>query len=65
MNKGEFQKIRIPVAPKPEESEIVARLSQLEKKEAAEVNELHKLCAMKSGLMDDLLTGRTSVTPLL
>lgn len=65
VNKGEFQKIQIPTAPKVEQSGIIVRLLQLEKREALEVTELQKLRATKSGLMDDLLTGRVPVTPLL
>lgn len=65
VNKSEFQKIRIPVAPKPEQSEIIERLNQLERREASEGTELKKMRATKSGLMDDLLTGQVSVVPLL
>jgi len=65
VNKGEFRKIRIPVAPKEEQIEIIAHLSQLEEREGAEITKLQKLRATKSGLMDDLLTGGKPVTALL
>jgi type I restriction enzyme S subunit len=58
---------RIPMV-KPAEGEdvIVAdMLSELETKLSLEVAELSKLRLQKSGLMDDLLTGRVPVTPLL
>ena len=48
-----------------EQNEIALRLSQQEKAIAAEQVMLDKLRLQKSGLMDDLLTGRVPVTPLL
>lgn len=65
VNKGQFQKMRVAVCSKDEQSEISARLSGTERREVAEVGQLRKLIAAKSGLMDDLLTGRVPVTPLL
>ena len=65
VNKGEFQKIQVPICARDEQSEIVSRLSQIEERERIEVVELRKLISIKSGLMDDLLTGRVPVTPLL
>jgi type I restriction enzyme S subunit len=65
VNKREFQKIRIAACSKTEQAEISLRLSVAEHREAAEVEQLKKLIAAKSGLMDDLLTGRVPATPLL
>jgi type I restriction enzyme S subunit len=65
VNKSEFQKIRIAICSKDEQTEISMRLSVTEGREVAEVDQLLKLIAAKSGLMDDLLTGRVSVSPLL
>ncbi|VFR46878.1 Type I restriction-modification system, specificity subunit S [plant metagenome] len=44
---------------------IAQRLFAIEKKLADEVSALKKRRQEKSGLMDDLLTGRVRVTPLL
>jgi len=48
-----------------EQSEIVYRLDTASKKISSEVIYLEKLMQKKLGLMDDLLTGRVRVTPLL
>jgi type I restriction enzyme S subunit len=48
-----------------EQNEIALRLSQQEKAISAEQVMLDKLRLQKSGLMDDLLTGRVSVVSLL
>lgn len=58
---------RIPMA-KPTEGEdvvIAEKLSEMERKLSLEIAELDKLRLQKSGLMDDLLIGRTPVTALL
>nr|WP_321507680.1 restriction endonuclease subunit S [uncultured Celeribacter sp.] len=58
---------RIPIAkPTNGEDKIIAdRIAGLDRKLSFEVAELEKLRLQKSGLMDDLLTGRVPVTPLL
>ncbi|NCC04708.1 MAG: restriction endonuclease subunit S [Proteobacteria bacterium] len=48
-----------------EQKEISSRLKQTTKKIFLETEELTKRIKQKSGLMDDLLTGRVRVTPLL
>ncbi len=52
----------------PERSEqdaIAERLDEIDGQIAGTLTELAKLKSLKSGLMDDLLTGRVPVTPLL
>lgn len=52
--------------PEPEEQDrILARLGSASTQIVLEEDALEKLQAQKSGLMDDLLTGRVRVTPLL
>lgn len=55
----------IAVPPLPEQSQILAAYDRLIARGAAENLTLHSLRQAKSGLMDDLLTGRVRVTPLL
>lgn len=57
--------IQIATPGLPEQKTISARLSALDSKLAMELASLYKLKIKKSGLMDDLLTGRVRVTPLL
>ncbi|MGS0639616.1 hypothetical protein, partial [Citrobacter sp. VF227] len=52
--------------PKPDEqSVILCRSKALDAQLQSELQELEVLRAIKAGLMDDLLTGRVRVTPLL
>lgn len=57
----------MPVAfPDTDEQQAIAtRIEAADERVAAEASTLEKLRAQKSGLMDDLLTGRIRVTPLL
>lgn len=48
-----------------EQAAITARLEAVSDKYATETEYLSQLSEMKTGLMDDLLTGRVRVTPLL
>lgn len=48
-----------------EQDAILSRLSEASAKEAHEVAALEKFRLLKRGLMEDLLTGRVRVTPLL
>jgi type I restriction enzyme S subunit len=48
-----------------EQRQIVERLDFADDRAASEQRELQKLRELKSALMDDLLTGRVRVTPLL
>lgn len=58
---------RIPIAKPPNGEDVIIAdmISELDRKLRLELSELDKLRLQKSGLMDDLLTGRVSVTPLL
>lgn len=53
------------IPPVDEQVEIAARVAAFEMRVSTEEAELAKLRLQKSGLMDDLLTGRTPVTALL
>ena len=65
LNVSEVRQFILPLPPFSEQVEIDARLNGLERRIRAEASELEKLAVLKSGLMDDLLTGRVRVTPLL
>src|SRR5690606_3323581 len=55
--------INIPLPPDDEQKLIVERLSMAEGRISLEEESLEKLKKQKTGLMDDLLTGRVRVTP--
>lgn len=55
----------LPVPPLSEQASIEAILTELASRLRDELSLLDKLRLQKSGLMDDLLTGRVPVTPLL
>jgi type I restriction enzyme S subunit len=57
--------LRFPIPNSAEQSEIVSRVTVINDKITAEVTHLMKVKATKVALMDDLLTGRVRVTPLL
>lgn len=57
--------ISIPLPPDDEQELIVGRLYASERKITLEEESLEKLKKQKSALMNDLLTGRVRVTPLL
>ncbi len=57
--------VRLPCPPRYEQRLIEERLREVGKRIDSEVAYLSKLQLEKSGLMDDLLTGRVRVTPLL
>jgi len=55
----------IAVPPRQEQASIRDAIEAINEKLASEEDQLDKLRLHKSGLMDDLLTGRVPVTPLL
>lgn len=59
------QELPIPAVSLEEQHLIVESIEEMHERLSMEGNELIKLQHMKSGLMDDLLTGRVRVTPLL
>lgn len=65
INKRIIQNVALPVIPLLEQTEIRSRISALLQRLDNEKALLAKLHTQKSGLMDDLLTGRVRVTPLL
>lgn len=62
---GELARYPFVCPKKPEQVEIVRRIRAAQEKLKSEQCCLEKLKLQKSGLMDDLLTGRVRVTPLL
>ncbi|WP_411957239.1 restriction endonuclease subunit S [Paracoccus homiensis] len=60
-----FKKYMIALPPKDEQDRSAEILLEIESDIVRHEQELQKLRATKSGLMDDLLTGRTPVTALL
>lgn len=61
----ELKSIELPYPPQNEQEEIAQRLETIEAQLGSELQFKEKLIREKSGLMDDLLTGRVRVTPLL
>lgn len=60
-----FEKFLVPAFPFEEQTQIAQILDAQMSRINLEVATLQKLKEQKSGLMDDLLTGRVRVTPLL
>ncbi|NGQ93121.1 hypothetical protein G5V65_19710 [Rhodobacter sp. HX-7-19] len=65
INLGNLRRIKVALPPIPEQIAIEERATAIEASYSASLRELDKLRLQKSGLMDDLLTGRVPVTPLL
>ncbi|MBK8510229.1 MAG: restriction endonuclease subunit S [Candidatus Competibacteraceae bacterium] len=59
------QELPLPALPIKEQQLVSARVANVDARLSCEVNDLRKLEEAKTGLMDDLLTGRVRVTPLL
>lgn len=62
---GELSRYPFVCPKKAEQEEIVRRMRAAQEKLNGELESLNKLRLQKFGLMDDLLTGRVRVTPLL
>jgi restriction endonuclease S subunit len=60
-----FKRLEMTVPPRDEQNRAVDVLLAAERNIDSEEKELTKRLKQKSGLMDDLLTGRVRVTPLL
>ncbi len=65
INTSDFARFLIPFPPKVEQSSIVNRLNEVDKNSNVTKESLFKLQSLKTALMQDLLTGKVSVTPLL
>lgn len=60
-----LRSLLLPVPGMDEQLEIAARLQSASDRISSESATMHKLARLKSGLADDLLSGRVRVTPLL
>lgn len=65
LTKAKIQGIHIPTMNPDELKKILAVLEQNEKQINETRNQLSKLCSLKTALMQDLLTGKKRVTPLM
>jgi type I restriction enzyme S subunit len=65
VNLNDVRTVEIPQPPLDEAAEVAHRVGAVSDRLDQEFAELGKRRALKSGLMDDLLTGRVRVTPLL
>ncbi len=65
MNLGNLRKVRITLPPPDEQERIGIRAAAIDAAHDNALIEGDKLRLQKSGLMDDLLTGRRPVTALL
>jgi type I restriction enzyme S subunit len=64
-NSAVLMSLQFPWPSPPEQDEILNRVQAMSERLVQEDAELAKLFNSKAGLMDDLLTGRVRVTPLL
>jgi type I restriction enzyme, S subunit len=65
INSTQLKAFPLMLPPPEEQRAIVEKLAGLDLRVESEARTRQKLLAQKSGLMDDLLTGRVRVTPLL
>jgi len=65
INTSDLAKLAIPVPPVPEQSQIINAFISTSDRLSEETKKKNKLMKIKTGLMNDLLTGRVRVTPLL
>jgi type I restriction enzyme S subunit len=61
MSMGNIRKLKIKMPKIEEQESIVKKLDQVHNKIKDEINYLHKLNSIKTGLMQDLLSGRVRV----
>ena len=65
INREELAECVVAWPTRAEQDAVVSVLTSADLKQQATTADLRKLTLLKSGLMDDLLTGRVRVTPLL
>lgn len=65
INSAQIAALRFPLPPADEQTEAVRRMRCIDERIQTELTVEAKLRCQKQGLMDDLLTGRVRVTPLL
>ena len=61
INTKDFKKFPIPIPSLHEQSEMVARLQAIDNAEQSKQGKLGQIKMLKSGLMQDLLTGKVRV----
>ncbi len=62
---GDIRNYLVSYPPSTEQSEAIMQINLLRDKYESQLGSLTKLRSLKTGLMQDLLTGKVSVTPLL
>jgi type I restriction enzyme, S subunit len=65
LNRNDIHPLKVGLPNPVEQKQIVAVLSECDKCIESLQKELHKAQSKKTGLMQDLLTGKFRVTPLL
>lgn len=65
LTKEKLETLPVAVPPSAEQELIISVVNAHKNRKSAEESKLHQLEKLKSGLMDDLLTGRVRVAPLL
>lgn len=65
VTRGELGSVKAGIPASEEQNVIVERIEVFEQRLLAEKSTLRKLASIKTGLIDDLLTGRVRMTPLL
>jgi type I restriction enzyme S subunit len=65
LNLPTVRRMLTALPPRVEQDGIASRIDCIDQRIVVEENELQKLKLLKQGLMEDLLTGRVPVTPLL
>ena len=65
LNQRNLRLLELPMPPEPEQASIGAILSAQEECQRCHTNRLSKLQRIKAALMQDLLSGKVLVTPLL
>ncbi len=62
---GDIRSYLVPYPPPAEQSKVIMQINLLRNEYEYQVGSLTKLRSLKTALMQDLLTGKVSVTPLL
>jgi type I restriction enzyme S subunit len=64
LNTAILSSLTIPIPPAKEQRDVIKRVNELKNRTHSEEGLLRKLHAIKSGLSDDLVTGRVRVNQL-
>ena len=65
INRAKLARVSVAVPTLVEQQQVAAIAEAMNQRVNSEARQMAKLVSLKSGLMDDLLTGRVRVTPLL